>query len=172
MTLMNSFCTVYIFSCWATWTCIAGCFCTFTPGVEQHVDVISWVVSGNGLAACASCFHCELISANDGCGWRIHWELNSVAVLFHNRSLPSVILQVCDQRNDDMCSLCNRWEWTWGGEMSCHTTHKKEKGKKKNRKLLLALSARPKEFRAFSHHQSTFFNLSHTCIPSLCSKYH
>lgn len=100
-----------------TWYCIAKCFCTFAPGVEQHVDVISWVMCGNGLAGCATCFHRELISANDGCGWRIHWQLDSVAVLFHNSSLPTIILQVLHQRDDDMGSLWHCWQWPWGSEV-------------------------------------------------------
>lgn len=95
---------------------ITRCFCTFTPGVEQHVDVICRVVGGNSPTVWAVRFHCELITANDGCGWRIHGELSSVVDLFHNSSLPTIVLQVVHQRDDDMGSLWHCRQRPWGGE--------------------------------------------------------
>lgn len=84
---------------------ILKCFPTTAPGVEQYIDVVGWIVRGDELAACATGFHYELISANHGRGRRVHGQLESVAALFHHGGLPAIILQVLHQGDDDMGSL-------------------------------------------------------------------
>lgn len=87
---------------------------TFTPGVEQDVDVIVWMVCGNSMAARAGGFHRQLISADGGRGRRVHLQLDPAAFLLQQDSLPpAVLLQVLlvlHQRDADLGSLGHGWQ--------------------------------------------------------------
>lgn len=87
---------------------------TSTPGVEQNVDVIIWMVCGNSMAARAGGFHRQLISADGGRGRRLHPQLDPVSFLLHQGSFPPAVLQVLQvlqalqalhQRDVDLGSL-------------------------------------------------------------------
>ena len=151
---------------------MAWCSCTFTPGVEQHVDVVSGVVCGDELAVCAVRLHRELVSADDRRGWRINRQLYLSVVLFHNSSLPAAVLQVLHKRDDDMGSLRHRRQRPWRGEMrqtspTCEGIHRSGNcfrshipGRERSRA----------QFNYFHHNLLPPFNLNHTCIPTLCGK--
>lgn len=77
---------------------------TFTPGVEEHEDVLAAVVSccrrrlGLGGAARRR----QPVLAAHGAGWRVDGQLHLVAALLHNLGLPAFTLQRIHERNGGM----------------------------------------------------------------------
>lgn len=78
---------------------------TFTPGIEEHVNIFVVVVRA-GLAG-LQVLGCDaqLVFSDNSGGGRVDGQLDSRGVLLHNLGLPAFILQLFHQRYDDVRAL-------------------------------------------------------------------
>lgn len=81
-------------------------FClTFTPGVEEHVNVFVRVMRGNFARLQTLRYDGQLVLSDDGSDGGVDGQLGSVHVLLHDLGLPALILEFVHQRYDDVRAL-------------------------------------------------------------------
>lgn len=93
-------------------------YLTFTPGVEEHVDIFLGVIDVNTLAFCTPGADCELVFSDDSRGRRVDWQLDAIGVLLHNLGFPAQVLQLLHERNDDVRALRHQRQWAFKGKKS------------------------------------------------------
>lgn len=86
---------------------------TFTPGVEEHDDVLAGVVSGRRLGRRGGARRREPVQTAHCIGWGVDGQLDLVAALLYDLGLPAFILQVIYQRNDGMGAFGHRGQGTY-----------------------------------------------------------
>lgn len=96
------------------------CFClTFTPGIEEHVNVFVRVMCGSFARLQTLRCDGQLVLSDDSSGGGVDGQLDSVDVLLHDLGLPAFILEFFHQRYDDVRALRHQRErawmmtWTW-----------------------------------------------------------
>lgn len=86
--------------------------CTFTPGVEEHVNVIVRCVWWSVLSRWALCYDDEFIPSNTSAWQGIHRQFECVFCLFHNLCLPGVSFKFGHYRNGHVTVLVRWWDVT------------------------------------------------------------
>lgn len=107
---------------------------TFTPGVEEHDDVLATDVSGRGLAPEGAAGHRQRVAAAHGAGGRLDGQLQRVAALLHDLGPPALVRQRVHQQNGGVGSLGD------GGQRTCSTGMVSTRMRKVNHRILHMLN--------------------------------
>lgn len=91
-------------------------YLTFTPGVEEDVDVFLGVLCGN--AFCTPGADRELVFSDDSIRRWIDWQLDAIGILLHHLGFPAQVLQLLHKRNDDVRALRHQRQRTYKGKGS------------------------------------------------------
>ncbi len=98
---------VFLEACWNSVSL------TFTPGIEEHVNVFIMVMRGSFARLQTLRCDGQLVRPDNSSDGGVDGQLDPADVLLHDLGLPAFILELVHQRYDDVCPLRHLREWPW-----------------------------------------------------------